>query len=148
MAQAAAHDYRPSAAAAGARAYASTAQTALNPVQASLLLHEQLWQELVRAKSAYEAGRLDQMCRRTEKCLRVLLMLQGDLEPKPGAVDKLILSGLYLHLYERIRTVQRNREVGAAFDETILILQRFCKAMRDRLRTDMQAATNVGATKM
>jgi flagellin-specific chaperone FliS len=145
MAQAAAHDFRPSPAAAGARAYAATAQAALSPVQASLLLHEQLWQELVRAKSAYEAGRLDQMCRRTGKCMRVLLQLQAGLKLRPGAVDTLILSGLYLHLFERIRTAQRGPDVGAAFDEAILMLQRFCGVMRERARAELRAATSGGA---
>jgi len=114
----------------GLRAYATASQATLSPGEASLRLHERLCQELMAAKRAYQERRLDRMCRHLEKCLRVLLALQSDLKLTPGAAGPLILSGFYLHLFQRVRTILRNAEVEGAFDDVIAMVRRFCAKMR------------------
>jgi flagellin-specific chaperone FliS len=110
---------------AGVAAYGRVAQSALTPAQASLILHERLCQEVVTAKAAYEAKRLDTMCRHIEKTTRVLLALQNDLKLKRGDVNGAILSGLYLDLYQRLTSILGNSDVSAEFDEITSIMQSF-----------------------
>ncbi len=121
---------------AGVAAYGRVAQSALTPAQASLILHERLCQEVVAAKAAYEAKRLDTMCRHIEKSTRVLLALQNDLKLKRGDVNGAILSGFYLHLYERLTSILINEDVFAAFDDVIYKMQSF----NNKLSTAARAA--------
>jgi flagellin-specific chaperone FliS len=123
-----AEDFSPSVAA-GVRAYGRATHAVLTPVQASIQVHERLCQELIAAKAAYEARRLDNMCRHTHTCMRTLLILHGGIKLEPGAKDRLILDGFYLHMFERIRTVLHNKDVSGAFDEIIGLMQRFCRKM-------------------
>jgi len=102
----------------------------MSPAQASLLLHERLCQELAAAKLAYRDRRLDRMCRHIDKCLIVLLALQGDVTPAAGEAGPLILSGFYLHLCQKVRLILRNPKVEEAFDEIISTLRAFCEKMR------------------
>ncbi len=112
---------------AGVAAYGRVAQSAL---------HERLCQEVVTAKAAYEAKRLDTMCRHIEKTTRVLLALQNDLKLKRGDVNGAILSGFYLHLYERLTSILINDDVFAAFDDVIYKMQSF----NNKLSTAARAA--------
>ncbi|MHB8284541.1 MAG: flagellar protein FliS [Caulobacteraceae bacterium] len=120
----------------GAAAYGRAAQSALSPGQASLILHERLCQEVVAAKAAYEAKRLDVMCRHQQKCMRVLLALQNDIKPKKGDVNGAILSGFYLHLFNKIMIILRNDDVPAGFDEIISLMRKF----NNKLSTAARAA--------
>jgi len=124
----AAEEFSPEIAA-GVRAYGRATHAVLTPVQASIQVHERLCQELIAAKAAYEQRRLDIMCRHTQTCMRALLILQGSIKPEPGAKDKLILSGFYLHMVERLIKVQHNKDVLGAFDEIIGLMQGFCRKM-------------------
>ncbi len=123
-----ADDFSPERAA-GVRAYGRATQAVLTPVQASIQLHERLCQELIAAKAAYQARRLDNMCRHTQTCMRALLILHGGIKIEPGAKGRLILDGFYLHMFERVRTVLHNKDVPGAFDEIIGLMQRFCRKM-------------------
>jgi flagellin-specific chaperone FliS len=126
MAEAAvAANFSPVTAMAGVAAYGRVAQLALTPAQASLILHERLCQEVVTAKAAYEAKRLDTMCRHIEKTTRVLLALQNDLKLKRGDVNGAILSRLYLDLYQRLTSILGNSDVSAEYDDIISIMQSF-----------------------
>jgi flagellin-specific chaperone FliS len=136
MAATAAANYVSTSAMAGVAAYGRVAQSALTPAQASLILHERLCQEVVAAKAAYEAKRLDTMCRHIEKSTRVLLALQNDLKLKRGDVNGAILSGFYLHLYERLTSILINEDVFAAFDDVIYKMQSF----NNKLSTAARAA--------
>jgi flagellin-specific chaperone FliS len=110
---------------AGVAAYGRAAQSALSPAQSSLILHERLCQEVVAAKAAYDAKRLDTMCRHTEKVTRVLLALQNDIKRRPGDVDGAILSGFYLHLYSSLTAILQNDDVPAAYDDLISKMNMF-----------------------
>ncbi len=99
------------------------------------MLHERLCIEVLAAKAAYEAKRLDTMCRHQQKCMRVLLALQNDLKPKLGDANIDILSGFYLHLFNKIRTVLRNKDVPVAFDEVISLLSSFNRKLYLAART-------------
>jgi flagellin-specific chaperone FliS len=123
-----ADDFSPEVAA-GVRAYGRATHAVLTPVQASIQVHERLCQQLIAAKAAYEARRLDNMCRHTQTCMRTLLILHGGIKLEPGAKDRLVLDGFYLHMFERIRTVLHNKDVSGAFDEIIGLMQRFCRKM-------------------
>ena len=114
---------------AGARAYGRAAQSALSPAQASLILHERLCQEVVAAKAAYEAKRLDTMCRHTQKCMTVLLALSSDLAQKPKAKSSNVLNGLYLHLFERLLKILRHDDVVAEFDDVISLMHNFNRTL-------------------
>jgi flagellin-specific chaperone FliS len=110
---------------AGAAAYGRVAQSALSPAQSSLILHERLCQEVVAAKAAYEAKRLDTMCRHTEKVTRVLLALQNDIKRRPGNVEGAILSGFYLHLYSSLTAILQNNDVSTSYDDIISKMNMF-----------------------
>ena len=110
---------------AGVAAYGRAAQSALSPAQSSLILHERLCQEVVAAKAAYDAKRLDTMCRHTEKVTRVLLALQNDIKRRPGDVDGAILSGFYLHLYSNLTAILQSDDVPAAYDDLISKMNMF-----------------------
>ncbi|MDR3511965.1 MAG: flagellar protein FliS [Caulobacteraceae bacterium] len=112
------------------RAYAQVSQAVMSSKQASLILHERLWREIVAAKAAYRARRLDQMCRHLDKCSRVLLALHADLKPAAGEAGPVILGGFYLHLFQNLRTILRKADVEAAYDEQIHMLRAFCEQMR------------------
>jgi flagellin-specific chaperone FliS len=115
--------------AAGVRAYGRATQAVLTPVQASIQVHERLCQELIAAKAAYEARRLDNMCRHTKTCMRALMILHGAIKFEPGNKGRVILGGLYLHIFDRVRTVLQNSDVSVEFDELIVLMQRFCRKM-------------------
>lgn len=135
VAQAAVINNSPSAMA-GAAAYGRAAQSALSPAQASLILHERLCQEVVAAKAAYEAQRLDTMCRHLEKTSRVLLALQNDINLKPGYVDGAILSGFYLHLHSSLTAILVNDDIPAACDDVVTKMKMF----NNKLSTAARAA--------
>lgn len=118
------------AAGAGARAYAQVAQAVMSPTQASLMVHEGLRRRMAAAKAAYEAGRLDQMCRHLDRCSRVLLALGGELRPGPGERERAVLRGFYLHMFQKLRTILRQPDVPAAFDQQIELMRRFCEKLR------------------
>jgi hypothetical protein len=126
--------------AADVRAYGRAVRAVLTPAQASIQVHERLWQELVAAKAAYEAGQLDKMCRHTQTCMRALMILHGSIKLKPGAKDQLILGGFYLDMFERIRTILHKDDVIGAFDVTIALMMTFCRKMR--AATPRPTATN------
>ena len=106
----------------------------MTPTEASIALHERICYEIIAAKSAYQARRLDRMCRHIEKCLRVLLALENDVKLVKGAAEPVILANFYLHVFERLRTVQRNRNVEAAYDAIIGDMRYFCEKMRTSSR--------------
>ena len=110
---------------AGVAAYGRAAQSALSPAQSSLILHERLCQEVVAAKAAYDAKRLDTMCRHTEKVTRVLLALQNDIKRRPGDVDGAILSGFYLHLHAALSTILNNDNATSVYDDVISKMKMF-----------------------
>lgn len=115
------------------RAYAQAARVAdaaLPPAQASILLHERLRLELTAARAAYDARRLDQMCRHIERCQTVLISLADGVTLKRGAAAPLILRNFYLHLFRRLRVAHRAKDAPAAFDELISLVSRFCAKLR------------------
>jgi len=115
---------------AGLRAYAQISLAVMSSKQASVLVHEGLCREIAAAKAAYRARRLDQMCRHLDKCSRVLLALRADLKPAPGGAGPAILAGFYLHLFENLRTILRQADIEAAYDQQIRMLRVFCEKMR------------------
>lgn len=117
-------------AAAGMRAYAQVAQAIMSAPQASILMHEGLRRQIVAAKAAYSARRLDQMCRHLEKCSRVLLALGAVTGAGPANREQVLLRGFYLHLFQQLRTILRQPDVEAAFDAQIDLLQQFCEKLR------------------
>lgn len=116
--------------AANVRAYGRAMRAVLTPLQASIQVHEILCRELVAAKAAYQAGRLDKMCRHTQTCMNSFMILHGGIKLKPGAKEQLILSGFYLNMFERTRTILHNDDVVGAFDTTIKLMMSFCGKMR------------------
>lgn len=122
------------------RAYAQAievTEAAMPPALATIIVHERLGRELTAAKAAYQARRLDQMCRHIEKCRTVLLTLSNGVKLKPGAAAPLILRNFYLHLFRQLLNILRHQDVPAAFDGLISTLDQFCSKLRTSRQESM-----------
>jgi flagellin-specific chaperone FliS len=116
-------------------AYRTTQQLSQHPRDVLAAVHDELYRALAAAKAAYEAGRLDQMCRHVERSGQILNALMATLDFTAAGADGSRLRGFYHHLLSENNRVLRSGDVSGTFQSLLNLLQPFCSELR--------SATNV-----
>lgn len=116
-----------------ARAFgAYTAASRLNQSPRDVLaaVHEELYRVIASAKTAHEAGALDQMCRHAARATQILMVLSTSLDFAAAGPDGAILRRFYLFLLKALTDASRRSSMSPSYQKTLELLQPFCKSLR------------------
>ena len=75
------------------------------------------------AKSAYEVGRLDEMCNYIQKTNKILIALQSNLDFEQGGEAAVFLNDFYTGVFSKLVLVLRKDNPAAEFDEVHKMLR-------------------------
>lgn len=95
-------------------AYRTASLQTGDPRQTLLLVHDAMRRDLVQAKTAYEEGALDRMCRHTEGCAHLVAALICKLDFNAAGTGGAALLRFYRDLQRRIISAPRQRDVSVA----------------------------------
>jgi flagellin-specific chaperone FliS len=111
-------------------AYRATQNLSQNPRDVLAAVHEELYRAMAAAKAAYEGGRLDQMCRHTDRCAQILQALRATLDFSMAGADGSRLRRFYYHVLSENNRVLRSGDVSGTFQSLLDLLQPFCSELR------------------
>ncbi|MBP7705120.1 MAG: flagellar protein FliS [Caulobacter sp.] len=114
-------------------AYRTASLQTRDPRQTLLMVHEALRRDLTAAKSAYEAGALDRMCRHIESCGQLLTALTCKLDFAAAGAGGKTLLGFYRDLQRGITKAPRQHNVSQSFQYMINAVQMMCEEMRNQV---------------
>lgn len=84
-----------------------------------------------QAKAAYQAGKLDEMCRLNDKTIKILVALQSHLDFEEGADAAEYLNKFYNSIFASLTKILRKPSPERSFDQIIAaiepVYQRWCE---------------------
>lgn len=113
-------------------AYRASAQLNTHPADVLSAVHEEMLSRLRAAKSAYEQGALDQMCRHTDAARRILVSLDAVLDFAAAGEGGAALRRFYRCLHLAINRVLKASNVSESVQGVIDTLQPMCVELRKR----------------
>lgn len=113
-------------------AYAAARDLNQNPRDVLAAVHEELYRAIASAKSAHEAGTLDQMCRHAARATQILMVLSTSLDFSAAGPDGAKLRRFYRSLLETLTEASRRSIMSPAYQKTLDLLQPFCKCLRGK----------------
>ncbi len=111
-------------------AYAAARNLNQNPRDVLAAVHEELHRAIASAKSAHEAGALDQMCRHAARATQILMVLSTSLDFSAAGQDGAMLRRFYRSLLETLTEASRRRSMSPLYQKMLDLLQPFCKCLR------------------
>lgn len=109
------------------RAYQTSGALAPPPAAVVLAVHQGIARRLTAARTAYEQNRLDQMCRHTSECCRILIATRSAMDFAAAGPVGAALEGFYARMGRGIGSVLRKPDVTAAFDALIGEWREMCR---------------------
>lgn len=125
-------EFRGSMAALGVRAanaYAMAQHATVGGREILLALHRGLYDALVAAKFAYEKGALDKMCLYTQRVMRIVLALKGNLKFELAGPDGRVLARFYDFLLTRSMKILRHPDPAGQFQSMLDMLRPFIERL-------------------
>jgi flagellin-specific chaperone FliS len=113
-------------------AYAAARNLNQNPRDVLAAVHEALYGAIASAKSAHEAGALDQMCRHAARATQILMVLSTSLDFSAAGPDGAMLRRFYRSLLETLTEASRRSIMSPAYQKSLDLLQPFCKCLREK----------------
>lgn len=111
-------------------AYAAAGRLSQSPRDVLAAVHEDLYRAIASAKSAHEAGALDQMCRHAARATQILMVLSTSLDFSAAGPDGAMLRRFYRSLLETLTEASRRSIMSPAYQKSLDLLQPFCKCLR------------------
>ena len=111
-------------------AYAAAGRLNQSPRDVLAAVHEELHRAIASAKTAHEAGALDQMCRHAARATQILMVLSTSLDFAAAGPDGAMLRRFYLSLLEALTDASRRRSMSSSYQKSLELLQPFCKSLR------------------
>jgi flagellin-specific chaperone FliS len=111
-------------------AYAAARDLNQNPRDVLAAVHEELYRAIASAKSAHEAGALDQMCRHAARATQILMVLSTSLDFSAAGADGAMLRRFYRSLLEMLTEASRRSIMSPSYQKSLDLLRPFCKCLR------------------
>jgi flagellin-specific chaperone FliS len=111
-------------------AYAAAGRLNQSPRDILAAVHEELYRAIASAKTAHEAGALDQMCRHAARATQILMVLSTSLDFAAAGPDGAMLRRFYLSLLEALTDASRRSSMSPSYQKSLEFLQPFCKSLR------------------
>ena len=113
-------------------AYAAAGRLNQSPRDVLAAVHEALYGAIASAKSAHEAGALDQLCRHAARATQILRVLSTSLDFSAAGPDGAMLRRFYRSLLEMLTEASRRSIMSPAYQKSLDLLQPFCKCLREK----------------
>jgi flagellin-specific chaperone FliS len=111
-------------------AYAAAGRLSLSARDVLSAVHDELYRAITSAKSAHEAGVLDQMCRDVARATQILVVLSTNLDFQAAGPDGAMLRRFYVFLLETLTDASRRRTASPSYQKALELLHPFCKSLR------------------
>ncbi|MGB0719333.1 MAG: flagellar protein FliS [Bdellovibrionales bacterium] len=100
-----------------ASAYQSSSTGDLNGFEIVVELYKGILKNIEAAKTAYQAGELEEMVRLNDKTNKILVALQSHLNFEQGGEAAIFLNSFYNQIFARIVRVLRVDDTAAEYDQ-------------------------------
>lgn len=102
-----------------ASAYQGAHETHMSGYDVVVELYKGIIKNVGAAKTAYQDGDLEQMCKLNEKTTKILIALQSHLNHEQGGEAAAFLDSFYTGLFGQLMGVLRKEDPAAEFDAVL-----------------------------
>lgn len=106
-----------------ASAYQGAHETHMGGFDVVVELYKGIIKNVTAAKTAYQKGELEEMCKLNEKTTKILIALQSHLNHEQGGEAANFLDVFYTGIFGKLMSVLRKEDPAAAFDEILELIK-------------------------
>ena len=104
-------------------AYQNIHETHMGGFDVVVELYKGIIRNTEAAKTAYQNGELEQMCKLNEKTTKILIALQSHLNHEQGGEAAAFLDSFYTGIFGQLMGVLRKEDPAAEFDQVLEYLK-------------------------